>query len=235
MDELRRVIRILMDRFFPRSYDYHDYSDDRRSSAPGAAAGGEEAAKAQKVKILAGIILVAGIPFSFYIYNVRDEHRVARRSAAASPVAENGEEETAHPSVLPQNQTLDDLRRWAANVERQAQRGELDSVPRSSAAGLNAYLSFDDGIMEDPWSEAVSKRRREQNPLIDTAPLFPEPAAPPAMPPAPAEIPYAVEATTTVPAPAAAPAVDAVTTPETPYHRRRYEPIAIDPRAVDPY
>lgn len=240
MDELRRIIRIFMDRFFPRTYDYHDYSDRRGIAAVGAAAGGEEEAKAQKVKILAGIILLAGIPLSFYVYNLRDDYRAGRRSSPASQAAEPGEEEGVSPSVLSPNQSLDDLRRWAAGVEREAQRGALDTMPRVRGVAPSAgTLSLYEEDMGDPWAEEAAMRRRERTPIRDTAPLFPEfatvPGPTPVVTPPPADRVSPIEATTTVPVTVAAPALDAGTTTETPYHRRRYEPIIVDPRAVDPY
>lgn len=129
MREWRRLLRRLKDVIHPPRYPEYEEYGHPESAVPGVQAE-DDATKMRRVQLVAAFAVIISIGGAAWMYfgesaprPVAEDPRV--REALASQVLANSGVEGVQP---PPRDNLDEIKRWAADLERRVERN-VDSVP----------------------------------------------------------------------------------------------------------
>lgn len=123
----KETFRYLLERIFPPAYpQYAEYQSEKEAAV------GEEVLKVRRLKVTVAILLVLSLPLTFYIYFVRTPE-YAKKSVKNSEIEVPPEELIKRLPGLTGSgkrkpETLEDVKQWAAQLEREARQSYNDSL-----------------------------------------------------------------------------------------------------------
>lgn len=213
-----RLWQRLLDLINPPAYpEYQEYRDQEEAeNAPFVA--DDSAVKIRRLKGVAAFAVVLSLAGGAWLYSqgtlfVKKPKLEIDPNLATEMLKEIAPEE--------KKETLDDVKRWAQQLEASVVRDVMDTRPamrgpfgnRPAAGGPASQAPYEPYEAYEPYVSADTPSAPEQTPVAVAPEPAPAPVIPRALPPEP-------------------PATD---TPEGRYQPRRYDPVVIEPRTVDPY
>jgi hypothetical protein len=244
---------------YPEYKEYRDKDDydprweeEERSTETVGAGSDDLTAKLARLKLAAGFVLVLSLCASIYLYYVKPaapEIPVNLRDAAATEALRRTAMGAEGAS---REQSIDDIKRWANDVTRRAEREVTDTYGAHS--GMPAYYGQGTGApgITAPWTPPTAAPpvpydtsypgySGDLNPLEAASAdegryggsAYSSPAPSPSA--STRRVPSQYDPPLNVTQPSQSSYSDSRDTYDRPYHPRRYEPVVIEPRVVEPY
>ncbi len=242
MGEWQRLFRRLRDRISPPTYpEYQEYRDDgdaTRTGGTGAGVGGadDDVLKMRRVRMVGVLAVLLSLGAGAWLYFADRSDAVSggprlREALTSEMLKADGVDPLAGN---PPQDSLDNIKRWASDLERRMERSIEDTAAPMVPPGARPAASY--------YGQGYDMNQ----PLVfpDAEATYRETDAVGVYGSVPASPPRAV-ATTTIAAAPVVPVAPAVApppasgtrsdSPENPYQRRNLEPVTYEPRNVDPY
>jgi hypothetical protein len=247
---------------YPEYKEYRDKDDyDARweeEERPTEAVGGgtdDFTAKMARLKLAAGFVLFLCLGASVYLYYVKPAAPGGAANLREAATTEALRRTAMGADGAGREESLDDIKRWASDVTRRAEReitdtfgagrasppiyGQGSGVPTGAALpwvppAVVAPMTWD--TTSAAYSEMLSAPSSSASGTPSTYSTGGTSYEPPPPASSTRRVPSQYDPPTPTPPPSTAPSYSVSRdTADRPYHPRRYEPVVIEPRVVEPY
>ena len=266
------LLRLRTEIFPPKYPEYGEYRDEDEDAGDHVVdlprSSDDMEVKITRLRLSAGFVIVLSIGVAVYLYTQDKEARL--KAGLKSPLAADMLQDALPEEQLAPRNSLDEIQRWAQEVEAEAQQtagdpgaAAIDTMGRSAALAIDPSSngpakpgSFAPIAPYEPstastsnWTVPEAASGSETSSSSATALSWPPTPTPPSSsssnsssaasapsPPATAPSSSAGAVATPSNSPAAAPPSPVKSdTPAGRYAPKRYEPVTLEPRNVEPY